>query len=101
MEAWSVSNFVLESALRSYNGDIYNRVFKKAHKENSLNQLTFNSDKKSEETVMRKGGENARRRLKALALSVASDEQPVKSNLYIVLSCRRYDGDSRCTAFSI
>ena len=75
VDAWSVPDYLLESALGSYDGDVYNRLFHKAHKENPLNVLTFNPDWKSEEIVMGEGEENARRRLEALALGVSGHEQ--------------------------
>ncbi|KAJ9607075.1 hypothetical protein H2200_008147 [Cladophialophora chaetospira] len=84
VDAWSIPDYVLESALGSYDGDVYNRLFQKAHKENPLNLLTFNPDWRSEEIVMGEGEENARRRLEALALGVAGHEQQagtVKSKL--------------------
>lgn len=75
VDAWSVPDYLLESALGSYDGDVYNRLFRKAHKENPLNLLTFNPDWKSEEIVMGEGEENARQRLEALALGVSGHEQ--------------------------
>ncbi|KAK4942759.1 hypothetical protein LTR10_017519 [Elasticomyces elasticus] len=75
VDAWSIPDYLLESALGSYDGDVYNRLFHKAHKENPLNMLTFNPDWKSEEIVMGEGEENARRRLEALALGTTGHEQ--------------------------
>ncbi|KAK5045202.1 hypothetical protein LTR84_009535 [Exophiala bonariae] len=75
VDAWSVPDYVLESALGSYDGDVYNRLFHKAHRENPLNLQTFNPDWKSEEIVMGEGEETARRRLEALALGVTGHEQ--------------------------
>jgi len=75
VDAWSVPDYLLESALGSYDGDVYNRLFHKAHKENPLNLLTFNPDWRSEEIVMGEGEGNARRRLEALALGVTGHEQ--------------------------
>lgn len=75
VDAWSVPDYLLESALGSYDGDVYNRLYHKAHKENPLNHLTFNPDWKSEEIVMGEGEENARRRLEALALGTTGQEQ--------------------------
>ncbi|KIX05786.1 uncharacterized protein Z518_03758 [Rhinocladiella mackenziei CBS 650.93] len=83
VDAWSIPDYVLESALGSYDGDVYNRLFHKAHRENPLNQLTFNPDWRSEEIVMGEGEENAKRRLEALALGMKAHEQSgvVKSKL--------------------
>ena len=75
VDAWSIPDYVLESALGSYDGDVYNRLFHKAHKENPLNLQTFNPDWKSEEIVMGEGEANARKRLEALALGVTGHEQ--------------------------
>jgi acyl-CoA oxidase len=76
VDAWSVPDYLLESALGSYDGDVYNRLFRKAHKENPLNLLTFNPDWRTEEIVMGEGEENAKRRLETLALGVADHELP-------------------------
>ena len=75
VDAWSIPDYLLESALGSYDGDVYNRLFQKAHKENPLNLLTFNPDWKSEEIVMGEGEENARKRLEALVKGVNGHEQ--------------------------
>ncbi|OCT53231.1 Peroxisomal acyl-coenzyme A oxidase 1 [Cladophialophora carrionii] len=74
VDAWAIPDYVLESALGSYDGDVYNRLFHKAHKENPLNLLTFNPDWRSEEIVMGEGEENARTRLEALALGVTAKD---------------------------
>jgi acyl-CoA oxidase len=81
VDAWSIPDFVLDSALGSYDGDVYNRLFQKAHKENPLNLLTFNPDWKTEEIVMGEGEENARKRLEALALGLAGYEHSMKPKL--------------------
>jgi len=83
VDAWSIPDYLLESALGSYDGDVYNRLFQKAHKENPLNRLTFNPDWKTEEIVMGEGAENAKRRLEALALGTAPHDksETVKSKL--------------------
>jgi acyl-CoA oxidase len=75
VDAWSVPDYLLESALGSYDGDVYNRLFHKAHKENPLNMITFNPDWKTEEIVMGEGEEHARQRLEALALGTFGHEQ--------------------------
>ncbi|RVX73550.1 hypothetical protein B0A52_02438 [Exophiala mesophila] len=75
VDSWSIPDYVLESALGSYDGDVYNRLFHKAHRENPLNLQTFNPDWKSEEIVMGEGEENARNRLEKLALGVGGHEQ--------------------------
>ena len=75
VDAWSVPDYLLESALGRYDGDVYNDLFRRAHKENPLNQETFNIDWRSEEIVMGEGEENARRRIEALALGKFGHEQ--------------------------
>ncbi|EXJ95190.1 hypothetical protein A1O1_00309 [Capronia coronata CBS 617.96] len=75
VDAWSVPDYLLESALGNYDGDMYNRLFQKAHKENPLNRVTFNPDWRTEEIVMGEGEENARRRLESLALGTTGHEQ--------------------------
>lgn len=81
VDAWSVPDYLLESALGSYDGDVYNRLYHKAHKENPLNKLTFNPDWKTEEIVMGEGAENARRRLEALALGTTTGHEQQSGNV--------------------
>lgn len=83
VDAWSVPDYLLESALGRYDGDVYNDLFRRAHKENPLNQQTFNVDWRSEEILMGEGEEAARQRIEALALGDTGREQPgtVRSNL--------------------
>ncbi|EXJ63846.1 hypothetical protein A1O7_00181 [Cladophialophora yegresii CBS 114405] len=80
VDAWAIPDYVLESALGAYDGDVYTRLFHKAHKENPLNLVTFNPDWRSEEIVMGEGEESARTRLEALALGVtAKDHERVQA----------------------
>ena len=51
------------------------RLFRRAHKENPLNQQTFNVDWMSEEILMGEGEEAARDRIEALALGKAGHEK--------------------------
>jgi acyl-CoA oxidase len=83
VDAWSVPDYLLESALGRYDGDVYNDLFRRAHKENPLNQQTFNVDWRSEEILMGEGEEVARQRIEALALGNTGREQPgtVRSKL--------------------
>jgi acyl-CoA oxidase len=74
-DAWSIPDYLLESALGSYDGNVYNNLFRIAHKENPLNRLTFNPDWKTEEIIMGEGAENAKRRLEALALGTTVQDQ--------------------------
>jgi acyl-CoA oxidase len=75
VDAWSIPDYVLESALGSYDGDVYNRLFTKAHKENPLNMITFNPDWKTAEIIMGEGEENAMKRLEKLAMGTYGHEQ--------------------------
>ena len=75
VDAWSIPDYLLESSLGRYDGDVYNDLFRKAHKENPLNMLTFNPDWKTEEIVMGEGEEGARQRIERLAKGVFGHEQ--------------------------
>ncbi|ETN39264.1 uncharacterized protein HMPREF1541_05487 [Cyphellophora europaea CBS 101466] len=75
VDSWSVPDYLLESSLGRYDGDVYNDLFRKAHVENPLNLLTFNPDWRTEEIVMGEGAEGARKRLEALARGVEGHEQ--------------------------
>ena len=68
VDAWSIPDYLLQSALGKYDGDVYTRLFELAHKENPLNRVTFNPDWRSEEIVMGEGEEQGRRRMERLAL---------------------------------
>jgi len=75
VDAWSIPDYLLESALGRYDGDVYNALWQKAHLENPLNLQTFNPDFRTEEIVMGEGADNARRRIEKLALGVHGHEQ--------------------------
>lgn len=75
VDAWSIPDYLLESALGRYDGDVYNALWRKAHQENPLNLQTFNPDYKTEEIVMGEGEENARRRIERMAMGVEGHEQ--------------------------
>jgi acyl-CoA oxidase len=75
VDAWSIPDYLLESSLGRYDGDVYNDLFRKAHLENPLNVQTFNPDWKTEEIIMGEGEEAARSRLEALAMGVSGHEQ--------------------------
>lgn len=81
VDAWSIPDYLLESSLGRYDGDVYNDLFRKAHKENPLNLVTFNPDWRTEEIVMGEGEEGARRRLEELALGVVGGEGVGKAKL--------------------
>jgi acyl-CoA oxidase len=73
VDAWSIPDYLLESALGGYDGDVYNELFRRAHKENPLNEQTFNPDWRSEEIVMGEGEEKARKRIEELVLGTKID----------------------------
>lgn len=75
VDAWSIPDYLLESALGRYDGDVYNALWQKAHLENPLNLQTFNPDFRTEEIVMGEGADNAKRRIEKLALGVHGHEQ--------------------------
>jgi acyl-CoA oxidase len=83
VDAWSIPDYLLQSALGRYDGDVYTELFRLAHKENPLNQQTFNPRWDSEEIVMGEGEEHARKRIERLALGETGHEQSgvVKSKL--------------------
>jgi acyl-CoA oxidase len=75
VDAWSVPDYLLDSALGKQDGDVYNALWQKAHLENPLNLETFNPDYRTEEIIMGEGEERARKRMEALALGVNGHEQ--------------------------
>jgi acyl-CoA oxidase len=78
VDAWSIPDYLLDSALGREDGDVYNALWQKAHLENPLNLTTFNPDFKTEEIIMGEGAEHARRRIEKLALGVHGHEQRAK-----------------------
>lgn len=75
VDAWSIPDYLLDSALGRQDGDVYNALWKKAHLENPLNLDTFNPDFTTEEIIMGEGAENARKRVEKLALGDYGHEQ--------------------------
>jgi acyl-CoA oxidase len=55
VDAWSIPDFLLNSALGRYDGKVYEELFDMAHRRNPLNQVTFNPDWRSEEIVLGSG----------------------------------------------
>lgn len=55
VDAWCIPDFLLDSALGRYDGKAYEDLFNRAHRLNPLNEITFNSDYRSEEIV--RGGD--------------------------------------------
>ncbi|GIZ39361.1 hypothetical protein CKM354_000274800 [Cercospora kikuchii] len=56
VDSWKIPDFLLDSALGRYDGKVYEELFDRAHRQNPLNEITFNPYYKSEEIVM--GGES-------------------------------------------
>ena len=75
VDAWSIPDYLLDSALGKQDGDVYNALWQKAHLENPLNLQTFNPDFMTEEIIMGEGAEQARKRIEGLALGVYGHEQ--------------------------
>ncbi|KAG9204535.1 hypothetical protein G6514_000994 [Epicoccum nigrum] len=55
VDAWSIPDFLLNSALGRYDGKVYEELFDMAHRRNPLNKVTFNPDYRSEEIVLGSG----------------------------------------------
>ena len=55
VDAWSIPDFLLDSALGRYEGKVYEELFDMAHRRNPLNKVTFNPDYRSEEIVLGSG----------------------------------------------
>lgn len=55
VDSWCIPDFLLDSALGRYDGKVYEDLFNRAHRLNPLNEITFNSDYRSEDIV--KGGD--------------------------------------------
>lgn len=55
VDAWSIPDWLLESALGRSDGKVYEELFDMAHRRNPLNKTTFNPDWRSEEIVLGSG----------------------------------------------
>ncbi|KAF1809369.1 acyl-CoA oxidase [Eremomyces bilateralis CBS 781.70] len=51
VDAWSIPDYVLDSALGRYDGKVYEDLYDRAHRQNPLNRVTFNVDWRSDEIV--------------------------------------------------
>ena len=81
VDAWSIPDYLLDSALGRADGDVYNALWQKAHLENPLNMDTFNPDFRTEEIVMGEGEIHARERIAKLATGVYGHEQRLRNKL--------------------
>ncbi|ORY05573.1 hypothetical protein BCR34DRAFT_519496 [Clohesyomyces aquaticus] len=52
VDAWSIPDFLLQSALGRYDGRVYEELYDMAHRRNPLNKVTFNPDWRCEEIVL-------------------------------------------------
>ena len=57
VDAWSIPDWLLDSALGRSDGKVYEDLYDRAHRRNPLNRVTFNPDWKSEEIVLGSGDE--------------------------------------------
>lgn len=57
VDAWSIPDFLLDSALGRYDGKVYEDLFNRAHRLNPLNEMTFNPDYRTDEIVMGSKGD--------------------------------------------
>lgn len=55
VDAWSIPDWLLQSALGRYDGKVYEELFDMAHRRNPLNKITFNPDWRSTEIVLGSG----------------------------------------------
>ncbi|KAF2736446.1 acyl-CoA oxidase [Polyplosphaeria fusca] len=55
VDAWSIPDWLLDSALGRSDGRVYEDLFDRAHRRNPLNGVTFNVDWRSEEIVLGSG----------------------------------------------
>jgi acyl-CoA oxidase len=55
VDAWSIPDWLLNSALGRSDGKVYEELFDMAHRRNPLNKVTFNPDWRSEEIVLGSG----------------------------------------------
>lgn len=66
VDSWCIPDFLLDSALGRYDGKVYEDLFNRAHRLNPLNEVTFNSDYRSEEIVRGDNGKEIKRILAKL-----------------------------------
>ena len=65
VDAWSIPDWLLNSALGRYDGKVYEELFDMAHRRNPLNATTFNPRWWEEEIVLGSGdgGEDLKAKL--------------------------------------
>ncbi|ODH38741.1 hypothetical protein ACO22_02214 [Paracoccidioides brasiliensis] len=55
VDSWAIPDFLLNSALGRYDGKVYEELFELAHRQNPLNEVTANSDYRTDELVLGSG----------------------------------------------
>lgn len=55
VDSWALPDYILDSALGRYDGQVYEDLFDRAHRQNPLNKTTFNIDWESDEIVKGSG----------------------------------------------
>jgi acyl-CoA oxidase len=55
VDSFAIPDYLLDSALGSYDGKVYENLFHRAHRLNPLNRITFNPDYRTDEIVMGSG----------------------------------------------
>lgn len=55
VDAWSIPDWLLDSALGRSDGKVYEELFDMAHRRNPLNRVTFNPDWRTDEIVLGSG----------------------------------------------
>ncbi|PGG96865.1 hypothetical protein AJ79_09427 [Helicocarpus griseus UAMH5409] len=55
VDSWAIPDFLLNSALGRYDGKVYEELFEMAHRQNPLNEVTFNPDYRTDELVLGSG----------------------------------------------
>lgn len=55
VDAWSIPDWLLNSALGKSDGKVYEELYDMAHRRNPLNKVTFNPDWRSDEIVLGSG----------------------------------------------
>ncbi|PGH18681.1 hypothetical protein AJ80_04429 [Polytolypa hystricis UAMH7299] len=55
VDAWGIPDYLLDSSLGRYDGKVYEDLWDKAHRQNPLNEITFNPDYQTDELVLGSG----------------------------------------------
>ncbi|EGX96023.1 Acyl-CoA oxidase [Cordyceps militaris CM01] len=55
VDAWQIPDYLLDSALGRYDGNVYDDLFNRAHRLNPLNDVVFNPDYKDDEIIKGSG----------------------------------------------